>query len=167
MNDTLSNNLQFESYMEPVQVTFSFAAPGWQLLFSFAGLVVLLFIIYGFIRYRKNRYKREALHSLKMETNRLFPLQKYDELIYSACMLTKQVAMHQYKRIDIASIESNDWVLFLNHSCKKNLFSNDDAVLISSVYENRSGTSPENVVNFINRIKYWIKNYKYVTPYSQ
>lgn len=131
-------------------MAFAFGAPGWYVL---GALVLLLLAAATWIvvrRYRRNRYRREALAELKGYGSA-------GEAIYLTNMLLKRLAMLQYGRSLAAGIRGVEWIAFLNRSRGASLFGVEDAALLDHLYEAETGDTE----GFISRSKEWIRKHKY------
>lgn len=129
-------------------------APGWYFLIL-AGLVVLAFTFYRAHRYRMNgRAKRQALQLLESY------LQEYKDIRNSQLSsarvseLLRRVALVYFPREQVASLQGEDWLRFLNNTVKGVNFDAVRHCLLESPYQPAKNISLEPL--FICA-KAWIK----------
>lgn len=145
----------------PDPVPFTFAAPGWYV----AGVLLLLLLVAGAFllgrRYRRNRYRRHALAWLEAkQQSELTPAQ----LLFDTDMLMKQIAMHRYGAAQVASLQQQSWIDFLNNSSKPapGFTATDAGLLAVSLYKPGADTmAPEAIDQFITKAKSWIRHHKH------
>lgn len=141
---------RYGQLIQPQPVRFALGAPGWYVL----GALILLALV-GAVwlvlrRYRRNRYRREALAELKGYGGG-------KQAVYPANMLLKRVAVLRYGRSSAAAIRGMEWIAFLNRARGASLFGVEDAALLEQLYGAGKG-DPE---GFIRRSEEWIRKHKY------
>jgi len=152
-------NDSYGQLIEPAPVAFSFGAPGWYVLGAILMFALLAVAWIIFQQYRKNLYRRQAL---KLITNaEATHPNSASTLLYETNMLLKQIAMSRYGRWNIAGINGMEWINFLNRSCHKALFDeNDDHLLQEQLYGSKEAVNTNKLVNnFLNKSKEWIRNH--------
>ncbi len=156
MNDSIPAIGQL---IEPAPVRFSFDAPGWYVV---GGIVLVLILTGAFLawrRYRKNRYRREALRWLQQEEQRLVAAMEYAQLVYTADMLVKRIAMQRYGR-ETSSLRGKEWLDYINRTWHST-FTDDDAKLLDALYASADKIEASRANSFIDKTKHWIKTHKY------
>ncbi len=156
---------QFGDLIEPAPVPFSFHAPGWYVVEALL-LMLLLLGAYWLIRYRRrNRYRREALQWLGSRMIALHAQQAYMQQLYEADMLMKRIAMKIYGREQVAALQGNEWISFLNRQYRRGgLFSEADSYLLTDMLYKSPGTA--NVADtdhFISKTSNWIRYHKHAS----
>lgn len=148
----------FGQLVEPAPVRFSFGAPGWYVLGVLLLLLVITVLLWLRHYLRKNHYRKTALQWLALQEQQpALP----EARIYAANMLLKRVAMRNYGRARVASVTGKDWILLLNHTARKTVFDEDDAVLVShSVYMPAQPTTAQ-AEGFTGKTKKWIKQHRH------
>ena len=97
--------------MEPDPIKFSFGAPGWYILL---GLLLLFLLIYGaitYIKYRRNKYRRDAIEillNLELSTDRT------SYFITRVAAVLKRVAISSYGRIEVGALTGKEWLGYLD-----------------------------------------------------
>jgi hypothetical protein len=110
-------------------------APGWYLLVLLV-IAILITIIFFLRRYYLNgSAKRDALRLLK-----IYQQQYQSEMnsqISSAhiSLLLKRVALAYFPRARVASLQGDEWILFLNNTAKKLNFEEVRAELLEMPYQ--------------------------------
>ncbi len=97
--------------MEPDPIKFSFGAPGWYILL---GLLLLLLLIYGvisYIKYQRNRYRRDAVEILlSLDHSKNRP----SYFITRVAAVLKRVAISSYGRIEVGTLTGKEWLVYLD-----------------------------------------------------
>ncbi len=160
MNDSIPSLGQF---MEPLPVTFTLGAPGWYVLTVLLVLCVSVLIVWRWVHFRKNRYRREALKRIDAEQQKLLPEAEYGNFIYFVNMLMKQINMLHYGRKKVASLQGKQWIDHLNSCCKKPIFNTQDETLLTALYLSGNIEQQTQIEAFADKARQWIKNHRYVT----
>ncbi|WP_430817842.1 DUF4381 domain-containing protein [Carboxylicivirga sp. RSCT41] len=131
MQETTINTIG--ELMEPAPVPFSFEAPGWYILLTLFGLLLIIAVIRQIIRYRKNKYRREAVALLKALAQSHSP---GAHKLFKTLEILKRVAIHSYGREEQTALNGLSWLTFLERKNKdKAVFSPDiEKVVLDSVY---------------------------------
>ncbi len=157
MNDTIPALAQF---IEPSPVKFAPDAPGWYVL---CGVLILSLLLVAFLIYRKykrNRYRREAIGWLEQMEKQLVGNHEYARIVYTADMLAKQISIQVYGREATAALRGSEWIDYLNKSNSSVSFSETDEHLLQSVYEKEVEISETQAMGFTTKIKQWIKKHQ-------
>ena len=110
-------------------------APGWYLL---AFLVVALLTLCAFFLYHyyvKGRAKRQALHLLTRYQKEYQSEMNSQISAANLSLLLKRVALAYYPRETVASLQGDEWIIFLNQSSKKIDFEDVRAELLEMPYQ--------------------------------
>lgn len=145
--------------MEPEAIGFSLAAPGWTILLALLLLILLIYGILRYVRYRKNKYRREALILIQktMESS-----QNANKKLYSIGQTLKQVALVSYGRAEQANLQGILWLDFLALKNKGDkVFSPEVSQLFhQSLYQGRlADISPSALDALHNESINWIKSH--------
>jgi hypothetical protein len=141
--------------VEPTPVSWWPPAPGWYVLAGVASVLLATAAWVAFSRWRRNRYRREALKLLETMPKETTSLPQVAELL-------KRVALAAYPRESVASLHGIDWWKFLDESGQRVLFSNGTGKLMEdAVYRPNqvSATSAELTDLFVD-VRYWITNHR-------
>ena len=100
----------------PEPVAWLPTTPGWWIVLGWLLAMLLLGGWRLLQRWRRNRYRRDALAELKqIEGNAgLAP----NEVAHSVAALLKRTALVAYPREDVASLHGSDWATFLKQSSR-------------------------------------------------
>ena len=120
--------------MEPDPIKFSFGAPGWYILL---GLLLLFLLIYGainYIKYQRNRYRREAIEillNLELSTDRT------SYFITRVAAVLKRVAISSYGRMEVGALTGKEWLVYLDrkNSRMQVLSENPRILLTEQLYQ--------------------------------
>ncbi len=156
MNDTIPAVGQL---IEPAPVRFSFDAPGWYVLGGIVLVLIFVSAYFAWRHYRKNRYRREALRWLQQAEQQFATTGDFMQLVYTAVMLIKRIAMQRYGR-ETSSLRGKEWLDLINQTWHHS-FTNDDLKLLDSLYLSPGEIDAEYANSFVGRTKYWIKTHRY------
>jgi hypothetical protein len=93
-------------------------APGWYVVLMFSLLMLLAAIAVLYRQYHQGRARRQALQLLK-NYEALHQKKANSQLIAAAISeLLKRVALVYFPRTDVASLQGEAWLLFLNNTAK-------------------------------------------------
>lgn len=122
---------EFQEIALSEPVSFLPATKAWWWL---AGAVILWLVYRGyrvFERWRRNRYRREAVAWLREAVSRI----NRDELLQQLPVLLKVTAMHAYGRERVASLEGSAWLGFLRRHGPQDCFTEEiGAALLEVAY---------------------------------
>jgi hypothetical protein len=137
---------------------------GWVIL-AIAGLLLLsLWSIQRYRTWRKNRYRRAALHQLKsLEQLAQDPSHRL-EALRALPILLKRTALAAYSRDQVASLHSDDWLAFLDQTHPGNDFTQGDGrLLVQLAYQSPTAIaqlSSETVAQLISISRTWIAHHR-------
>jgi len=89
-------------------------APGWLWLLSLLALAALVLAVRRFVRWQRNRYRREALAELRRIEKQLGSPENKGAALLDLSELLKRVAITAYGRTDVARLAGNDWFAYLD-----------------------------------------------------
>lgn len=120
-------SLELDPLVEPDPVTFTFDSPGWYVVGGILFILICWALVRGIKRYRKNKYRREALRSLS-ELMVEVP-NNAEHLLFEIRVLLKRVAIYKFGRTKVASLSGLEWLQFLENTGRKTPFT-DCEILI-------------------------------------
>lgn len=131
------------SLIEPDPIRFSFGAPGWFILLGLGLISLLIYALVVYLRYRKRRYRREAVHILEnLELSKYTP----SSIVVSIAEVLKRVSMISFGRSETATLSGQEWISYLDQ--KNNgiqvLSENARKLLISYLYHSHFAEVSEN-----------------------
>src|SRR5580658_3781437 len=133
---------QFGQLIEPSQVNFAFGAPGWYVLGALAFLMLLIVAWLWVRHYKKNRYRRQALHWLADREAYCIRRQAYPALVNEGNILIKRIAIRKYGRAAVAGKRSSEWIAYINGTWREASFDkNDEQLLNKGLYASNEGVS--------------------------
>jgi hypothetical protein len=151
-----------EHLIEPSPIGFSFGAPGWYVLGVLFLMVVASVVTVAVIRYRRNKYRRMALRQMSAWAPEYMRKGNYAEWVYRTNNLVKRVAMQVYSREEVASCRASEWIGFLNDTCRRAGFSEEDVQLLSQfLFQPPHMITAEKASTFSGKASYWIKKHKH------
>lgn len=129
-------------------------AVGWQILMAFA-LVAISYAFYKiFWRWQNSRAKRMALKLLKIYEQEYNQHNNSAEICAKISELLRRVALAYYPRDEVASLEGETWLIFLNKNSKITLFSELRDYLLTLPYQKYAA---QDLGNFFIAVRKWIK----------
>ena len=88
-------------------------APGWWIVATLVLATVIVAVSWLFRRWRRNRYRRQALKQAEELLNHYMQHQDERRFAHDCNRLLKKVALHAYPKQDTASLSGQDWLEFL------------------------------------------------------
>jgi hypothetical protein len=138
-------------------------ASGWYLLF---GLVLVSLAWFGYrslYHWKKNRYRRAALHELQLLENGINKPGERDAHLRKIPVLLKRTALSVYPRSQIASLSGESWFQFLNSTVKNPLFTKATASTLNTVSYSTgelSTVDPQSAKALLGASKSWLKSHQ-------
>ena len=132
-------------------------APGWWILALLALLGLIVLAAWLFLKWRANRYRREALRELDDIERRW--QQDHDDHAYLQHLqiLLKRVALTTFPREEVASLTGEAWLQFLDRSTNTHDFSiGETEILIDGNYRADVTFDVQTVHKFASQ---WIKSH--------
>lgn len=151
-------DIKLKPLITPDPIAFTMETIGWQILFGLLALGVLLVSYKIYTKHKKNAYRREAVAQIqKLLTNNEYETSK---VIAQIMFILKQTALQTYSRYQVASLEGENWLIFLDSKLKTPTFVNDKDIIASAVYQDKfEHTSTFKVADFANNSITWIKHH--------
>jgi len=138
-------------------------APGWYALGFSLLLLLLWFSVKRFQIWQGNRYRREALHVLSSIENDLTDSARYPQSLPQLPELVKRTAIAAYGRIQVAALNGNEWLTFLDNTGATDIFSaGPGKILLECSYQTDfrlKAISSQQVDGLVKAIRYWISRH--------
>ena len=151
-------DINLNPIITPDPIPFTMDTIGWKVLFILL-ILALLFTAYRFYKtYKQNAYRRAAIYQIE---NLIAP-NKNDTcgIISQIMFLLKQTALHTYDRKQVASLEGENWLLFLDSKLNQSVFIKHKDIIASAIYKNEyNRTKTFNIKEFANHSINWIKRH--------
>lgn len=136
------DKLQLE---EPEAIAFSFDAPGWILLFSIIGIILMVIVIRFIKTYVANAYRREALRYLDQAGD-------LSDLDCLKCL--KRTAVIAYGEEAVGTLFGSTWWRFLDSKIKNDCWEKNSKQLEAVLYEEVQSENDRIKAMTINWIKH-------------
>jgi hypothetical protein len=111
----------------PPPVSFWPPAPGWWIVGAALAGAALILLMQGFLRYRRNAYRRQALHEL----DAIGPPRNAARAQHISAVL-KRTALVAFPRRDVARLSGASWLAFLDRTGRTDAFSNGPGRMLPS-----------------------------------
>jgi len=155
--DSQLNELELGSILEPDPIPFSFDTLGWKIVFMVLVLLWLYTIYRLLIKYKHNKYKRDAIVEIKELIKNDHPESKF---ITNVLLVLKRTALQSYSRLDVASLQGDDWLTFLDKKVSGINFIKYKNHISNAVYRDMFEPSTEFDKEEFSRMTIkWIKNH--------
>src|SRR5262245_53317744 len=105
-------------------------APGWYWVLGFLLIVLLVLILALFLRWQRNRYRREALEIWKAEFGQLSDPNSRAPSIVRLTELLKRTALSAFPRDEVAGLTGAAWFSFLDRTAANSSFSAGNGKLL-------------------------------------
>ena len=137
-------------------------APGW---YGLVGLVVSLLLAGFFVRrfYCRGRAKREGLRLLLIYEKQAQQGDSSAVICAQVTELLRRVALVYFPRQDIAGLQGDDWIMFLNQTGKRTDFMSVRSLLLDRPYQSSAGSGDkegsylEDLTPLFTLVRIWIK----------
>jgi hypothetical protein len=142
----------------PDPIPFTMDTLGWKILFLLLFLLILYIAYKYYIKYKQNGYRREAVSQIQnLITNNK---NTASTTISQTMFILKQTALQTYNRKQVASLEGENWLVFLDSKWNHSEFIKYKDVIASAVYKNEFNNSGHfEVTEFANNSINWIKHH--------
>jgi Domain of unknown function (DUF4381) len=127
---------------------------GWVLAAALLFLAIAILIVRWAIRYRRNAYRREALHILETMSNSA-PIARSTETEIAELM--KRTALSVWPRTDVATLSGSQWVAFLEHHSPEPLGTDLKALLTGREYE--PNRQIDDLAMIVRQARLWIERH--------
>jgi hypothetical protein len=105
-------------------------APGWYWLAGVLAIWTVYWLATAFIRWQRNRYRREALAQLRSQTRLLSDAKMRAPVLANLAELLKRAALSAYPRSEVASLTGSAWLSFLDRQAGMRDFNSAQGALL-------------------------------------
>ena len=114
----------------------------------------------GWSRYRRDGYRRQALAQLHRLSK-----QPGDDALPELAELLKRTALAAYPREQVAALNGDDWLRFLDCSAATNAFANGPAKRLASISYHRNRCAvPEQTKAVFAAAEHWVRHHQTAPP---
>ena len=163
MNPDPSSLDNLHDIVPPPPVPWWPPAPAWYWVLGALGVVAMVLLLRSFMRWQRNRYRREALAELARHQAALGdPAQRGGALV-ALSELLKRTAVTAFPRSEVASLTGESWYSFLDRTGRGATFSKrDGAVLETAAYDPRSvaGVDENKARDLAQRVRNWLVHHQ-------
>lgn len=138
-------------------------APGWYWLMGTLLVIGIVQLLMAFIRWQRNRYRREALAQWRTQTPLLGDPNFRVSAITALATLLKRTALSAFPRAEVASLTGSAWLAFLDRTAAMQGFnSNTGALLESAAYGKLSASQlgEKEARDAASLVHQWIRNHQ-------
>lgn len=144
--------------IEPVPVEFTMDTIGWKILLFVLISTILYGIYKSYLYYKKNKYRRDAISRIQNIT--LDKKLTTTSLITQVMFQIKQTALISFERKEVASLEGEEWLKFLDKNVKGLHFNNYQEIILLAIYKGEFNEKiPFNKELFITSSLKWVRNH--------
>lgn len=151
-------DIKLNPIITPDPIPFTMDTVGWKVLF-FLLFLLILFIAYRiFKNYKQNAYRRDAISQIQnlVANNK----NGVTTIISQIMFLLKQTALQTYNRKQVASLEGENWLVFLDSKLNQSVFIKHKDVIASAIYKNEIVHSDTfEIKSFADNSIKWIKHH--------
>jgi hypothetical protein len=105
-------------------------APGWYWFLGFLFVVAAILALRTFVRWQRDRYRREALVEWKREISLLDDATSRVAALTRLATLLKRAALSAFPRAEVASLTGPAWLVFLDRTAAMRGFSSETGMLL-------------------------------------
>ncbi len=139
-------------------------APGWYALGVSVSLLLAWFLGKRYRVWHRDQYRRAALRTLVQIGKGLADSSQYQQLLSRLPEIVKRTAIAAYGRVQVASLNGVDWLVFLDKTGSTNLFTKGRGkLLLDCSYRSKlwfSTLSDEQVNGLYKAVNHWVKTHK-------
>jgi hypothetical protein len=143
--------------IEPMELTPFFpATAAWAVLLAALFLLLLFAIIRAYSNYRHKQYRRDAVAAIDEITQGRRDIEQLPVIL-------KAVAMQSFSRQEIAALNANEWLVFLQQSSNGHLFKSvelQQLLLMVSYQPRENWQNNKHLTALHKQSKDWIKQHK-------
>ena len=148
----------------PESVSYMPQIVGWWILFGIVGLLLAWWIYRYYSRWRRNRYRREALIELAVIEQLLDQEPQRASVLAAISALIKRTAIEAFGRNNVAELSGHLWLEFLDRTGSTNSFSQGPGRLLPEFsyakQETLNEMTKEKIDQVLVLVKVWIKQHK-------
>ena len=145
-------------------------ASGWYFLLGFL-LIILTWFIYTSVKHRiNNRYRRIALHQLKLLAQEINKTDKRDTVLRQIPILLKRTALTAYPRRQLASLTGKSWHDFLNSKVGTSSFTESNCNSLDNISYSAGSlekVDAEAASELLKACRHWLKHHRPADPLKQ
>jgi hypothetical protein len=160
MNTDATSLNRLHDIIVPTPVPWWPPAPGWYWVMAFAFIVLLALLFAGFIRWQRNRYRREALAEVARQEAALGNPELRASALLAFSELLKRTALTVFPREQVATLTGPKWFEFLDLTAKGANFRDAlGALLEKAIYDPRTADTLDlqKLHSLVEAIRHWIK----------
>jgi hypothetical protein len=160
MNTNAASLDRLHDIIVPTPVPWWPPAPGWYWVMAFAFIVLVAVLFTGFIRWQRNRYRREALAELARQEAGLQNSELRAPALLALSELLKRTALTVFPREQVATLTGPKWFEFLDLTAKGASFRDPlGALLENAIYDPRTADTLDlqKLHCLVEGIRHWIK----------
>jgi hypothetical protein len=138
-------------------------APGWYWMMAFALVVLVAVLLKGFIRWQRNRYRREALAELARQEAALRNPELRAPALLALSELLKRTALTVFPREQVATLTGPEWFAFLDGTAKGLDFRGAlGPMLENAIYDPRTAATLQEAKlrELVHAVRRWIREHK-------
>lgn len=163
MNPDPTSLDRLHDLVQPPAVPWWPPAPGWYWVIALLALTTLVLLVKALLHWQHNRYRREALHLARQETQRLHDPATRAAALVSLAELLKRTAVTAYPRVQTAALTGPDWLAFLDRtSPTPGSLPGELATLESVAYDPRTAASLEipQALHLASVVQDWLAHHR-------
>ncbi|GGZ91717.1 DUF4381 domain-containing protein [Algibacter mikhailovii] len=151
-------NIELSPIITPDPIPFTMDTIGWKILFIVLACLILFIAYTYYKKYKQNAYRRTAISNIQklmhskentISTN-----------IVQIMFLLKQTALQTYSRKQVASLEGENWLNFLDSKLNQAVFIKYKTSIASAVYKGEYTNSDSfKMDEFASNSIKWIKHH--------
>lgn len=139
---------KLNDFYQPPPPAWTPQTPGWYVLFTVIGILIIWLVVHFIRRWFANRYRREALHELT-----LIPPHEFSALL-------KRTSLAAWPRAQVASLSGESWLAFLNQSSGEKLFDHSPANRVEEIALHPEALSSEDEQTLREAVADWIRRHR-------
>jgi hypothetical protein len=151
------NGIELEPPYEPDPVVFSYNTPAWYILGICVAIIFGWILFRQYTKYKKNRYRREAIKALGEMESALEDTSP-NTVLNSLRILLKQVAIYAFGRTEVAPLYGKAWLSYLDSTARDISFSAYEDLLVPSSATTQE-YSEKRIKEALALSKKWIKTH--------
>jgi hypothetical protein len=136
-------------------------APGWYWLMGGLAFFLIVLAVRVFLRWQRNRYRREALAEWKR--NEAMLADSPAEALAGFAELLKRAALAAWPREQVASLTGTRWLEFLDQSGSTDGFTTGPgAIMENAAYDTRGASTVDEsrAREIAEVVRHWLKNHR-------
>lgn len=138
-------------------------APAWFWVLGLLLFLAALCALRAFLRWQRNRYRREALAELARQEPALVALPRRAEALATLAELLKRAALSAWPRAEVASLTGPAWSAFLDRTGGTTAFSKGLGAILEGVsYDPRAVTALDDSTlrELVALVRHWLVHHR-------